>query len=73
VPERVKICCDLLVSRARARASVSVRGEERRGEEKKNEGLAENLRAAPLGPSQEIAATLGSDVFQQGDRVPCEA
>ena len=39
----------------------------------KNEGLAENLRAAPLCPSQEIAATLGSDVFQQGDRVPCEA
>ena len=44
----------------------------------KNEGLVENLRAAPLRPSREIAATWsargrGSDVFQQGDRVPCEA
>ena len=40
----------------------------------KNEGLAENLNAAPLCPSREIAATLGSDVFQQGvNKVPCEA
>ena len=40
---------------------------------RKNEGLAENLNAAPLCPSRKIAATLGSDVFQQGDQVPCEA
>ena len=39
----------------------------------KNEGFVKNLDAAPLRPSQEIAATLGSDVFQQGDQVPCEA
>ena len=39
----------------------------------KNEGLAENLNAAPLCPSRKMAVTLGSDVRQKGVRVPCEA